>query len=381
LTKTLVEILGADALEAMMRPTADAVGMPSTAYTSEAFFELENASLWRRTWVCAGFAHDVPNAGDAMPIELAAVPLMLVRDRDGAINVFFNACRHRSMKVLPEARKACVRLTCPYHGWSYDLDGSLKATPRFGGPGSDTVEHHDRSKLGLIPVRAEQWHDWIFVNIDGTAAPFADYAKPMIDRLAPYDLSALRHTVTIDFEIKANWKLIQENFVECYHNHFVHPTIDRVVPATDHYMFMDGQVVGLGNRSPFDDDPEICLPRFPELPDELLEDGHYYHLFPSLDINVWRDQVTTMQVLPAGPDRTLERYDIYLIGNAATDAKFETRRREAIDAWKMVNDEDVEVVERLQEGHRANISKGGIYSPYWETTVHHFHRLMLDALR
>ena len=83
-------------------------------------------------------------------------------------------------------------------------------------------------------------------------------------------------------------------------------------------MFMDGHVMGLGNRSPFDDDPEICLPRFPELPDELLEDGHYYHLFPSLDINVWRDQVTTMQVLPAGPDRTLERYDIYLIGNAAT---------------------------------------------------------------
>ena len=233
---SLQSILGAEALAAFEAPGPVARGLPAAAYTSEAVFQLENERIFADSWVFAGLAHELARPGDVVPVTVAGRPVLLVRDAGLEVRAFHNVCRHRCLKLVDEPCNVGPAIQCPYHSWTYRLDGALHITPYFGGRDPRAVPAgFDRAEHGLVPVRVATWHDWIFVNLNGTAPPIEDFVAPLQRHLGGLDLSRMKHVVTIDLgEIAANWKLLMENFIEPYHVPFVHATTTEQ-PLTDHY--------------------------------------------------------------------------------------------------------------------------------------------------
>ena len=155
-------------------------GLTSTAYTNEAFFALENERIFPDSWVFAGFVHELAGAGDVAPVTVAGKPVLLVRDAEKQIRAFHNVCRHRCLKLVDKPGNVGHAIRCPYHSWTYGLEGDLRITPYFGGHDPRAVpDGFDRGEHGLAPVRSATWHDWIFVNLNGAAPPFDDFIAPV----------------------------------------------------------------------------------------------------------------------------------------------------------------------------------------------------------
>ncbi len=374
--------LDQETLRRLALPTAEATALPNAAYTSPDFLKLENDRVFARNWMLAGFAHDIPSPGDAVPVSVADRPVILLRDQTGAIRAFHNVCRHRGAKLLLEPCSKARAFTCPNHAWSYDLSGRLRMRPHFFGGDKHDAVSGDGHRADLAPVRAEVWHDWIFVNLDGKAPPLADYLKPMTDRLVGYDFSIIRHGATLNFEFAANWKLPLENFIEPYHVFACHPWLRSFVP--------------MGKRTPpgFEkhclycgyhyDAPDpargIGLPYFPNLPSARSLEGIWFVMFPSFGFQVFPDQVVLFLVTPMGPERVLERVVIYFIGDGATAPEYAEGRQRVLDNWKELNDEDIGVIERMQQGRHSDGFDGGVLSPYWDPVIQQFARLMAQEI-
>jgi choline monooxygenase len=167
-------------------------GLPGEAYTSDRYLQQERETVFQQYWVCVGLASDAPNPGDVYPTEVAGMPIVLVRDRAGTLRAFHNVCSHRGLQLVNAPCNVSGHLRCPYHSWTYKLDGKLKNTPHFGGYYQDTYEGFDRDSKGLKSIRCDQWLDLVFVNLSGDAPPLTEYLQPMIDRWSVYDLSELR---------------------------------------------------------------------------------------------------------------------------------------------------------------------------------------------
>lgn len=188
-SRTLGELgeSGADALAdlaAVDRPIEQARGLPNWLYTTAAGWSLERERLFAPTWACVGFGKDVPAPGDVRPVDLMGLPLILLRDHAGEIRVFHNVCSHRGLELVTEPCRVKHHLRCPYHSWTYGLDGSLTKTPMIGGPGRNDCPGFDRSRHGLKPVRSAVWFDVVFVNLSGTAPDFADHVAPLAENYA-----------------------------------------------------------------------------------------------------------------------------------------------------------------------------------------------------
>ena len=196
-----------DVIETMLSWSSEqgspARGLPAAAYTDEAFWKLECDTLLSQHWVSAGFAHELADPGDVVPVSVAGKPVLLLRNQQDEIAAFHNVCRHRCLKLIDQARNVGKRIRCPYHAWAYDLDGRLCASPHFGGFKRHRPDGFDPAEHGLQPVRVAVWHDWIFVNLGGNAPPFEDYARDPRLRRNPHQW---------------NWKLlfIEELKVNAY---------------------------------------------------------------------------------------------------------------------------------------------------------------------
>ena len=367
---SLQTILGAEALDAFEAPGPVARGLPAAAYTSAAFFALEKERLFSASWVFAGFAHDLPRAGDVMPVTVAGRPVLLVRNAEQEIRAFQNVCRHRCLKLVDEPGNAGAKIRCPYHSWTYDLDGALELAPYFGGRELRAMpDGFDRGRYGLIPVRSATWHDWIFVNPGGGALPFEDFVAPLVKRLDGLDLSELRHLVTIDLgEIAANWKLLIENFIEPYHVQFVHPTTTEQ-PLADHYTVNDPGCLGCA----------VDVSREAKRADTLSADSRYLTLFPNFVFGLYLpDQVGVHLDIPLAPDRTAQRRAIYSLGSEPPAPGLAERLAKL---WREVHREDREICERLQSGRASDAAGGGVLSPVWEDSVRSFQELVLRSLK
>ncbi len=204
----LQDILGSEALARLEDPVETAAALPNAAYTSAEFLELEYARLFARTWMLAGFSHEIPNPGDVRPTSVAGQPIILVRGRGGEINAFHNVCRHRGSRLVAEPCQGRKTLVCPYHAWTYGLDGRLVNRPHFYGPGAhEVVEAGDNEGIewGLKPIRSALWRDLIFADLSGKAPSLDEHLRPMTERMAGYRLDALRYAGKVSFEIEAYW--------------------------------------------------------------------------------------------------------------------------------------------------------------------------------
>ena len=368
---SLPAVIGAEALAAFDAEKPVPRGLASTAYTSEAFFALEKERLFPASWVFAGFVHEVAGPGDVMPVSVAGRPVLLVRDAGGRLRAFHNVCRHRCLKLVDEPRNVGRAIRCPYHSWTYGLDGSLRITPYFGGRDPRAAPHgFDRGVHGLAPVRAAVWHDWIFVNLDGAAPPIEEFIAPLERRLDGLDFRGVHHLATLDLgEVGANWKLLMENFIEPYHVQFVHSTTTEQ-PLLDHYTVNDAGCLGSA----------VDVAGEASREGTLAVSARYLTLFPNFVFGrYFPDQIGVHLNVPLAPDRTRQRRAIYSIGAAPAPPE---RAEQLVRLWRDVHREDHAMCERLQQGRASDVAAGGgVLSPVWEESVHAFQRLVVSRLR
>ncbi len=221
-------------------------GLPSAAYTDEKFLDLEANTVFAENWAFVGFVHELVKPGDIYPVILAGKPIILVRNIKDEIVAFHNVCRHRCLKLVDEPKNTGKLIRCPYHSWTYDLDGKLISSPHFGGTDNHEPKGFDPKKYGLETIRIKLWHDWIFVNLNKKAPPFEKYIKKISKQLKGIDLNKIKPVATLNFgEVATNWKFLVENYVEPYHVQFVHKTTTSQ-PLKDHYTIVDGNCFGSG---------------------------------------------------------------------------------------------------------------------------------------
>ena len=356
-------------LSSLIKDKKIANGLPSVAYTDEKFLALESDTVFAKNWAFVGFVHELVTPGDVLPIELAGKPLLLVKNIKGEIVAFHNVCRHRCLKLVDQPKNTGKLIRCPYHSWTYDLDGNLIASPHFGGTGKHKPNGFEPRKHGLESVRTKVWHDWIFVNLNKKAPPFEKYVKKFSKQLNDIDLEKIKPVATLDFgEISTNWKFLVENYIEPYHVQFVHPKTTSQ-PLKDHYTIVDGNCFGSG----------VDLNEENTSSGNLSVSSRYLSLFPNFIIGTYYpNQIGVYLNLPVDCGRTIQKRIIY----ATNGYKITTKEANSLKKlWWDVHKEDHDICERLQLGRASPVSaKGGILSPHWEKSVRAFHKHVIKSV-
>lgn len=361
-------------LAPVRQPLAEARGLPNAHYTDPAVHAEEREALLFSTWAGLAVASEVPEKGDARPIDFAGVPLLLLRDRQGTVRVFQNICRHRGMILVAEPRRIEGALRCPYHSWCYGLDGRLVSTPHVGGPGQNIHPAIERAELGLVEVAAYVWRDVVFVNLDGQAAPFETYHARALERWADFERPLYHGGPDSRFElaVNCNWKLAVENYCESYHLPWVHPGLNSYSRLEDHYHIEEpGYFSGQGSKlyRQMKDDAGEVFPDFPDLDPKWHTAAEYLGFFPNVLFGAQRDHAYAILLMPQGQRRVLEQVHIYY---ATPDTDPALRAKNAA-LWKGVFIEDIGVVEGMQRGREAPGFDGGRFSPAMDGPTHLFH--------
>ena len=361
-------------LDAVRQPIETANGLPNAHYIDPDVFAVEKQAVLCANWAGLAVTGDVPEPGDARPMEFLGMPLLLVRDRQGQVRVFQNICRHRGMILVSEPRKIEGAIRCPYHSWCYSTEGKLVSTPHVGGPGHNTHEAIDKSLLGLIEVRSHIWFETVFINIDGNAAPFEDVHADLIARWSDFDQPMYHGGADSTFilPVKTNWKLAVENYCESYHLPWVHPGLNSYSRLEDHYHIDEkGKYSGQGTlvyRQLKGDDGAV-FEDFPGLDDKWTEGGEYVTVYPNVLLGVQRDHAFVIILEPVSHEQTREHVHI-LYATAQTDNAL---RAKNTAQWREVFEEDVFVVEGMQKGRYAPDFDGGRFSPAMDGPTHCFH--------
>ncbi len=360
-------------LSRVMQPVADARGLPNAFYTDPAVFEAEKENVFFRNWAALGFVSDVPEPGDAKPLTFLGQPLVLVHGRDGKIRVFQNICRHRGMILIAEPTRVERAIRCPYHSWCYELDGKLRTTPHVGGPGTNRHDAIRRDELGLIEVRSHCWLGFVFVNIDGKAPTFEEYAGGAIERFSDFEqpLYKCGDEGTFSMEVKGNWKLAIENGAESYHLPWVHPGLNSYSRLEDHYHIdAEGPYCGQGTTIY---NPGLKFPRFEGLSEKWDMGAEYPMFFPNIMIGLQNDHTYGFIVEPVSHDRTREHVQIYYTDPGVANEDWRVMREQNAVTWRGVFEEDIFVVEGMQKGRHARDFDGGKFSPVMDNPTHDFH--------
>ncbi|MEM9138750.1 MAG: SRPBCC family protein, partial [Pseudomonadota bacterium] len=262
---------------------------------------------------------------------------------------------------------------CPYHSWSYDLDGSLRATPHVGGPGMNRHDAIERENLGLIEVRSHIWLGVVFVNIDGKAPDFADYVGDAIDRFADFDRKLHRcgDEGTFTMDVKSNWKLAIENGAESYHLPWVHPGLNSYSRLEDHYHLTgDGPYSGQGTTVY---NPGLKFPQFGDQDGKWATGAEYPMMFPNVMIGLQNDHTFAFIVEPISCEESREHVQIFYTSEDVAGEEWADMRLANAKQWREVFEEDIFVVEGMQKGRHASHFDGGKFSPVMDNPTHDFH--------
>ena len=377
--------LTAEALNRVLGPIEAARGLPNACYTDPPTIETERQRVFLEGWACAGFAMDVPLAGDLYPFEFAGLPLFMARGLDGVVRVFHNICAHRGRILVDAPKNVKKTVVCPYHSWTYGLEGNLIGAPHVGGPGKHSCDGFNKEGIRLGQVRSAEWFGLVFVDLSGTAEEFAEYTSPVSERWQAFEGVPLVHTgadCTIEFELECNWKLAVENYCEAYHLPWVHPELNRYSPLERHYSIVERTHSGQGSEcySPSFPDGTPAFPNAPDLPDFWDSGAEYIALYPNVLLGIHRDHFYAVLIQPDGPGRTRERFEIFYYDEAVRAPAFDAARAANRDLWQAIFAEDRDVVEGMQRGRRSPAFDGGVFSPAMDPPTHVFHTWIARAL-
>ncbi len=373
--------ISSQTLDAVRRPVESANGLPNAHYIDPDIFETEKHAVLFSSWAGLAVAADVPESGDAKPITFLGMPLLLVRDRHGAVRVFQNICRHRGMILVEEPRKIEGAIRCPYHSWCYGTDGRLVSTPHVGGPGHNTHDAIVKDDLGLIEVRSHIWFGTVFINIDGKAPPFEEVHADLIARWSDFEQPMYHggNDSKFTLEVKTNWKLAVENYCESYHLPWVHPGLNSYSRLEDHYNITEqGKYSGQGTLvyQQLKGDDGAVFPDFAGLDDKWTSGGEYITVYPNVLLGVQRDHTFVIVLEPQTHEQTHEHIHLYYAASQTDDA---LRAKNAAQ-WKVVFEEDIFVVEGMQRGRYAPGFDGGRFSPAMDGPTHCFHHWVAGKL-
>ena len=369
-----------EAIENIYRPTLEqSRGLPSDAYLSNDIFQAETRQLFHKSWLCVAAVHDLEHNGDIKPLMFAGVPLLLVRDHNAGISVFHNVCPHRGAQLAESSRNCRGNIICPYHGWSFDLQGNSVRTPHAGGAGKHQYAGIDPAKAGLNRVRSAQWYGLLFVNISGDAVDFETFIAPIQQRIGALDPDSIRYdsNLSTTMSFNANWKLVVENFVESYHVPAVHPELERVNPMRNHYQILGGHsYIGQGGTaySATETDELSGLPERDDLATASCYEAFY--IYPNLIFGPVANFGFVIIADPQSASMTNERIEFLFYGDEALSGACDEARQANADFLKLVNGQDIAICQKAQLGRQSPAYIGGMFALPQETTSLHFIQLV-----
>ncbi|MEO6388527.1 MAG: aromatic ring-hydroxylating dioxygenase subunit alpha [Croceibacterium sp.] len=349
--------------------------LPAWTYSDPDFFAAEQERVFAPSWQVVCHASDLPDAGSWHALDYLGESVIVVRGKDLEIRAFTNVCRHRGSRLLDGASGCAKKLVCPYHAWTYDLDGSLS-----GVPGSAGYPGLDKSRHGLAPVELEVWRGFIFVRLEGGGPSVAGMMAPYEAMVAPYRFEELEALGRVTLRQRAvNWKNVGDNYSDGLHITVAHPGLTRLfgksygVEAREHVDRMWGDMTDRPSANWSERAYQNLLPVVPHLPPEAQRHWLYFKLWPNIAFDIYPDQVDFMQWLPVGPTECLIREISY----ALPDDRREMRAARYLN-WRInrqVNAEDTVLITRVQQGMASRSFTAGPLSEE-EVCLRHFCRLM-----
>ncbi|MBI5764702.1 MAG: Rieske 2Fe-2S domain-containing protein [Planctomycetes bacterium] len=375
-------------------PLARAATIPSAWYTDARIAELERRTVFGNTWQFVGRLDQLQEPGRFITADVGGEPIVVTRGNDGKLHACFNVCRHHAAIIATEVEGTCGVLRCPYHGWTYDFDGSLKGAPEFDG-----VEWFDKKQNSLVPVRVDTWENLVFVHL-GTCPPcgtglltgqtcgtgfqpvsspsvapipsLADYLGDIPERTKPLNLSTLKFFERRSWPINCNWKVYVDNYLDGgYHIPHLHKGLNTVLEYSDYLIETRDRYCLQWSPMKQGKDAGFAAVR-------RGDTAYYYWLHPNFMLNWYEGVMDTNLVIPLAVDKCLVVFDFYFddISPAA-----EERNRKSVEVGTSVQQEDVDICESVQRGLQSRAYDTGRLSVRREAGEHLFHRLLHDNFR
>jgi choline monooxygenase len=355
---------------------ADASTIPASWYTDERLFDLEQRSVFGHSWQLAARTDQLREAGDYVTTDIAGDPIVIVRGSDNVVRGFFNVCRHHAAAVMTEAEGRASQMRCPYHGWTYSLEGELKGTPDFS-----NVRNFDRSENGLAQIEIAIWEKWVFARIDSELRRPLNESIAKVNSVAEEDLEKQFQRLNLanlhwlerrSYTLNCNWRVFVDNYLDGgYHVPHLHKGLDGVLDYSN-YAIENGERYCL-QSSPMVSgaDDEVSASRKGKL-------ALYYWLYPNFMINSYDGVMDTNLVRPLGVDRTEVVFDFYFadISEAARE-----RNLISMNVGDQIQQEDLDICESVQRGLKSRAYNAGRLSVRREAGEHLFHRLLHADLK
>jgi glycine betaine catabolism A len=349
-------------------------------YTSPAIFETEFERIFEKRWVCVGRADQIANPGDYFLQQIGSESIIITRNRDGLPKAFHNVCRHRGTQIC-EATEGKFRnsIQCPYHAWTYSLDGKL-----IGAPNMANAADFVKQDYPLYGVQTETWQGFLFVNLDPDAEPFFETVAAINPLITDWNISDLKMARRVIYNVDANWKLLAENYSECYHCPLIHPALNAMSAYdSGEDLLFDGPVVGgymelrEGHESMTVDGETQRVP-VGTVGGADLRRVYYYVLFPNLLLSLHPDYVMFHTIWPKSPTET--QIICEWLFDPQTMARPDFNPSDAVDFWDQTNREDWHICEQSQIGMRSRVYQPGPLYATQERILYGFDQEVLRSL-
>jgi choline monooxygenase len=364
--KPLKDILGSYNAAA---PLAEAYTIPAAWYTDKRVAEVELRNVFSRNWQVVGRVAQVEKPGEYVTATVANEPIVVVRGSDGKLRAFYNVCRHHAMTVMNELCGQAQHMRCPYHGWTYNLEGELRGMTEFDG-----VKNFERADNGLVPVRVETWENFAFVNLEANAAPLTDFLGALVGLAKPLGFGGLKFVERRSYIQNCNWKVYVDNFLDGgYHVPHMHKGLNSVLDYTNYTI---------------ENVDRCCVQSSPVSVDTKSEASaaatrkgdraFYFWQYPNFMLNWYEGYLDTNLVLPLSVDRCEVIFDFYF-GDTSEDNMAYVR--ESMGVSEIVQQEDMVICDGVQRGLGSRAYQAGRLSVRREAGEHLFHRLLAADLK
>jgi Rieske 2Fe-2S family protein len=333
--------------------------LPREYFVSKKIFAQEQTRIFSQSWLCVGRSETIAQPDSYFLVERFGESIIVTRDQQQQVHAFYNVCRHRGTQLctIPQGQFS-GKIQCPYHTWTYSLDGEL-----IGAPNMKEVAGFDRNKYPLHAVSAAEWEGFLWINLSDEPEPFEEAFAPVLDRFQPWQLKELRVSRAITYEVHANWKLIFQNYNECYHCPTVHPLLAKLTPyksSMNHLEdgpFLGGPMQIAVEGGSMTMDGRACATALCEEEKDLV---HYYTLFPSMFLSLHPDYVLVHRLEPVSPDRTKIVCEWLFHPEETIRPDFDPAS--AVEFWDLTNLQDWNVCELSQKGISSRAYTPGPYS-------------------
>ncbi|HEX4600673.1 MAG TPA: aromatic ring-hydroxylating dioxygenase subunit alpha [Gemmatimonadales bacterium] len=337
--------------------------LPGEYYTSPEIYATELDRIFLRRWLCVGRAAELAGPGDFVQRSVAGESVIVVRGQDGVIRAFYNVCRHRGTRLCEAERgRLSETIQCPYHAWTYTLDGAL-----IGAPHMSDVLGFDKRDYPLHPVAVDAWEGFLFMSLAREPDRFAEAFAPLRSRFSRFQLPRLRSARRIDYDVQANWKLVFQNFSECLHCPVIHPGLARLTPYTSgandlvEGPYLGGYMLITQEGGSLTMSGRACGAPIGDLPAEDRNRVYFYSILPNMLLSLHPDYVMVHTLWPDGPRRTRMTCEWLFHPDAFGQPGFDPD--DAVRFWDETNRQDWHICEQAQAGIASRAYQPGPYSP------------------